>query len=118
MKKLVALICTVAILFAPVVLHADDTAEGAPDATALKKLGRGLANVLTCPYEVVYRIGEANDEDGVIAAFTWGIINGVFRVGYRAVVGVYEVATFPIPFPADYKPIITDPEFFLQDALY
>ena len=32
----------------------------------------------------------------------------------RAVVGVYEIATFPIPLPKDYEPIITDPEFILQ----
>ena len=109
MKKILALMLIITILSISGASYAD---------TMLKKLGRGIANIATCPIEIIYRIGEANTEDGPFAAFTWGVINGVYRTALRAVVGVYEVATFPIPFPAHYEPVIDDPEFFLEDGLF
>ncbi len=78
----------------------------------LKKLGRGIANLVTCPLELPTGIGRAATEDGAIAAFTWGILKGTFNIVKRAGVGAYEIITFPVPFPADYKPILDDPEFF------
>ncbi|MFC1576436.1 exosortase system-associated protein, TIGR04073 family [Candidatus Omnitrophota bacterium] len=114
MKKVVALIAMVAVLFASGAAYAAD----APDTSALEKLGRGAANIITCVIEIPYRIGEANNEDGIFAACTVGLVTGVFRTGYRAVVGAFEVITFPIPIPEGYKPIITDPEYFFQDSLY
>ena len=88
-------------------LYADDP---------LKKLGRGVSNVLLCPMEVLRGIGDANKESGWFAGATWGFLQGVFKGGMRGVVGAYEVVTFPIPFPKDYKPILTDPEFMFEDA--
>lgn len=85
--------------------------------TALKKLGRGISNVASSPLEVWKRISDVNNENGPIAAFTWGLLNGIFRTGIRAIVGIYEVVTFPIPLPKDYEPIITDPEFFFEEGL-
>ena len=109
MKKIFSIVLLLAIIFMCGNSHAD---------TALKKLGRGAANVITCPIEIVYRIGEVNKEDGPIAAFTWGVLNGVWRTGVRAVVGVYEIITFPFPLPKNYKPIVDDPEFFLNEGLF
>jgi len=108
MKKIIAVVAIISILF---------TGSAYAD-TMLKKLGRGMANVITCPLEVPYRMSETNEESGPFAAFTWGILDGFFRTGMRLVVGGYEILTFPIPFPWDYKPIIDDPEFFLEDGLY
>jgi len=108
MKKIIALIIIISILFV----------SSAYADTMLKKLGRGMANIITCPLEIPYRIGEANEESGPIAALTWGVLDGFFRVGMRMIVGGYEVITFPIPFPWDYEPIIDDPEFFFEDGLY
>ena len=82
---------------------------------ALKKLGRGAANCLTCPIEITEQISRSNEADGVFAAATVGLLKGVFMTCVRAVVGVYEVATFPIPLPAHYGPILTDPEFFCEE---
>ena len=81
----------------------------------VKKLGRGLANCITCPLEIIKGIGDAGNENGVFAGLTWGVCQGVVNTVKRAVVGVYEVATFPIPFPKNYEPIITDPDFFLSN---
>ena len=109
MKRIFSVILLLTIIFMCESSHADN---------ALKKLGRGVANVVTCPIEIVYRIGEVNKEDGPIAAFTWGILNGIWRTGVRAVAGAYEIVTFPIPFPKSYKPIVDDPEFFLNEGLF
>jgi len=108
MKKIIALIVIIS-LFAASSAYAD---------TMLKKLGRGLANIITCPIELPHRIGQANDESGPFAACTWGVLDGFFRMGMRFVVGGYEVITFPVPVPPDYEPIIDDPEFFLEEGIY
>jgi len=81
---------------------------------AVTKLGRGVANVATCPLELPKSMGEANEESGIFAGMTWGLFEGLVGTVKRAAVGVYEVATFPVPLPSQYKPILTDPEFFLE----
>ena len=81
---------------------------------AIEKLGRGVANVITSPLELPKTMGDVNQEKGEIAGLTWGILAGTFNIAKRIVVGVYEVATFPIPLPSNYDPILTDPEYFLQ----
>ncbi len=80
-----------------------------------KKLGRGICNVITCPVEIFVQPSRVNNSDGPMAAFTYGILQGVAMTCFRGVVGVYEIATFPIPIPKGYGPILTNPEFFLED---
>ena len=81
----------------------------------MKKLGRGLCNIVTFPLEVPEQIQRVNNQDGPMAGLTYGILKGIGMMGVRAMVGVYELATFPIPLPKDYKPILTDPEFFFEE---
>lgn len=81
---------------------------------AIKKLGRGIANVAGSPLEFINGMRDAKAESGLLAGFTWGILQGTVNVVKRAVVGVYEIATFPIPIPKDYKPVLNDPEFILD----
>lgn len=81
----------------------------------LKKLGRGLANCLTFPIEIPNQISKTNNCEGPAAAATVGLVKGVVMAAFRAVVGVYEVATFPLPIPECYKPILTDPEYMLEN---
>lgn len=83
---------------------------------AVKKLSRGISNVITCPFEILEQASRANNNDGPWAGCTYGILKGIGMMGVRAVVGVYEIATFPIPFPKGYQPILRDPEFFWEDA--
>ena len=85
---------------------------------ALKKLGRGTANVLTAPLELLEQQQRANRDDGPFAGLTYGVFKGVCMTGVRALVGVYEIVTFPIPIPKNYKPILKNPEFFLEDTNY
>ncbi len=89
------------------------TAKAAGDA--LTKLGRGLANCVTFPIEIPNQISKTNNSEGPAAAATVGVVKGVVMAAFRAVVGVYEVATFPFPVPECYKPILTDPEYMLEN---
>lgn len=85
--------------------------------TPTRKLGRGLSNVVTSPMEILSGMQRASEEKGLFAGLTWGTVDGLFHTVKRAVVGVYETATFPVPVPAGYEPILDDPEFFMQDSL-
>ena len=95
-----------------------DAAPCAVADGALKKLGRGSANICTFPVEIYNQMAKTHDASGPAAAFTWGLAKGIAMMGVRVVVGVYEVATFPFPLPAGYRPILTDPEFFFKDEVF
>ncbi|MFH0840264.1 MAG: exosortase system-associated protein, TIGR04073 family [Candidatus Omnitrophota bacterium] len=79
----------------------------------LRKLGRGLANVATGAIEIPKAIQDTFYDEGPVAAGSWGLIDGIYKFFARTLVGVYEVVTFPIPFPADYAPIV-EPEFLFS----
>lgn len=84
----------------------------------LKKFSRGVCNVLTCPIEFPEQIKRVHMSDGPLASATWGVTKGIGMMLVRCVVGVYEVVTFPIPYPEDYKPIMKDPEFFFEQSMW
>ncbi|MDD5137165.1 MAG: exosortase system-associated protein, TIGR04073 family [Candidatus Omnitrophica bacterium] len=81
----------------------------------IKKLGRGLCNMGTCLFELPLQVSRVNLSDGPMAAGTWGFLKGSSMIVVRLFTGVYEVVTFPFPLPPDYKPIMTDPEFFFEE---
>jgi len=81
--------------------------------TMFRKLGRGVANTLTFPFEVPKSIHEVLYDNGPAAGVTYGLLDGVFKGVIRALTGVYEIITFPIPFPKDYKNIV-EPEFLFE----
>jgi len=82
---------------------------------AMKKLGRGICNILTCPLEIFRQSSDVANDDGPFAGATYGLLKGLGMTVVRLAAGVYEVATFPIAVPKDYKPILTDPEFLFDD---
>lgn len=83
---------------------------------ALKKLGRGVCNMVTFPLEVPEQIQRTNNSDGPLAGATVGLLKGVGWAIGRAFVGVYETATFLIPYPRNFKPVLNDPEYFLETS--
>ena len=87
-------------------------AEGAPSYTddALRKLGRGLANIASCPAELIRTSELVGRKDGYVAALSVGLVQGAFRVVARGAVGIFEVATFYVGIPKGFRPII-QPEF-------
>lgn len=103
--KRIALVFAVVFLLSSVLAHADN---------AVDKLGRGTANVITSPFELPATMGQAAEESGPFAGFTTGTFKGTVNFVKRAVVGVYEMATFPLPLPKNYAPILKEPEYFLQ----
>lgn len=85
------------------------------EGNAVKKLGRGLSNAITFPFEIPLQMSRVNNTDGAMAGLTYGLLKGVGMAGLRALTGVYETITFPIPFPQKYEPILTDPEFIFEE---
>ena len=83
--------------------------------TAVKKLGRGISNIITCPLEIIEQVKNVNNSDGPMAAATYGVLKGLGMTVVRAGVGLYEAATFIFPFPKYYQPILKEPEFFLEE---
>ena len=81
---------------------------------ALRKLGRGLSNVLFGIVELPNQYTKAIDANGGAAGVTYGLPKGVFRWIGREFVGVYEIVTFPIPVPRGYKPVM-EPEWPGED---
>jgi putative exosortase-associated protein (TIGR04073 family) len=77
---------------------------------ALRKLGRGVSNIFTCPIELPRKIEKVGYRDGWVAASTVGVLQGAWRMGLRGLAGVYETVTFFVEAPEGFKPII-QPEF-------
>ena len=76
----------------------------------LRKLGRGAANVLTSPAELLRTPELVGRKSGTLASLTVGLVQGAWRVIQRAAVGAFEVTTFFLEIPKDYAPIV-QPEF-------
>ena len=106
-QRCIAVVLMAAFIFLFIAATQDD----AHAQTAIRKLGRGLANIGSCWFEVPSQMMDTAESEGGMAAWTYGLAKGVWMMGTRVVVGVYEVITFPIPIPKDYKPIIKEPEF-------
>jgi putative exosortase-associated protein (TIGR04073 family) len=85
------------------------------DAGPMRKLGRGISNSFLFLVEVPNQILKAYESDGPVAAASYGVVKGLGRSVLRAFVGLYETATFFIPLPKHYEPILTNPEFLMED---
>jgi putative exosortase-associated protein (TIGR04073 family) len=62
-----------------------------------RKLGRGLANVLFGPSELLDSMAAVNYEDGNAAAWSYGLVRGIGRSFARLGYGIYDMVTFPFP---------------------
>jgi putative exosortase-associated protein (TIGR04073 family) len=74
------------------------------------KLGRGFANIAGSPLELGKQPMEMAKIEPWPIAFFGGFFKGLTFMIARIGVGVYEIVTFPIPWPHGYGPII-HPEF-------
>ena len=89
----------------------DDVAnDEIPFPGPLQKLSRGLANMVTGILEIPRNVWIMRYERGRLAAATGGLLKGVWFTGTRVLAGAYDVATFPIPLPFHYEPVL-QPEF-------
>ena len=105
---LLTTVCIVAGAAAPA--FASDGASTNYADNALRKLGRGIANIVTCPAELVRTPELVGRKDGYLAALSTGLMQGAWRTLLRAGAGVVEVGTFYSGFPNGFKPLLT-PEF-------
>ena len=81
-----------------------------------RKLGRGIANVVTCPFEIpVTMINTYCKDKGYVESLFFGLPNGIFNMVVRCAVGAYELVTFPLPFPENYRPMV-EPEFLWSEG--
>ena len=65
----------------------------------LRKLGRGIVNTGFGALEIPIKIYDVNQDDGGLAAITYGLFKGLAFTIAREVVGVVETVTFLVPFP-------------------
>lgn len=86
--------------------------ERAPSRTegSLRKLGRGIANVATCPAELARTPELVTHREGTLAGLTVGVAQGAWRALQRGAVGILEIATFYLEIPRGFQPIMR-PEF-------
>lgn len=92
---------------------ADDLTRKRKDISLMfRKLGRGTMNLLTGWVEVPKGIATMWKETD---PFTGVVVGGISGAGWgfaRTMGGLYEMVSFPFPYPDDYAPLI-EPEFIL-----
>lgn len=98
---LLALVMSIALTAQAV---AGELTSSSPDQKAL----RGVANLtlglfIEWPKTICYEVREQGPLLGIPTGFLAGFGLGLMRV----FVGAYELVTFPIALPADYKPILS-----------
>lgn len=86
-------------------------AHAAVEGGPIRKLGRGLTNLVTGWLELPVQVMQTTERSGSLAGMTEGLGRGVVLGLGRTVVGALELVSFPIPNPTTrYGPVI-EPEF-------
>lgn len=111
-RKSVAL--TLLLVMMGVGVAAPASAQQDTGRLVVTKLFRGIANAATGWMEIPKQIFLTHEQMGSGAAFTWGLVKGIGYAIARSVTGGFEIATFPIPVPEGYVPIM-QPEYVLSD---
>ena len=85
------------------------------EGTPQRKLQRGFLNVALSPFEISHELAKEVRNDTLPPSWFAGLGRGAAYTVGRALVGVYEIVTFPLPYPANYKPVL-QPEFPWEQA--
>jgi len=85
-------------------------AEIQGEGTMWRKAQRGFLNVALSPFEISNELSKEVRNDTFPPSWVAGLGRGAFYTVGRALVGGYEMVTFPIAYPNCYKPIL-HPEF-------
>jgi putative exosortase-associated protein (TIGR04073 family) len=103
------------VLAGSAVVRAQGAVDDSPRGhNALRKLGRGVANVVFGFVELPNQMTKARAEHGGAGALTYGVGKGLLRWVGRELVGAYEIVSFAVPYPRGYKPVMK-PEFPIED---
>jgi len=108
MKRLLFILMLSGFLLVPAAVV--PAAELEANGTALRKLQRGFLNMALCPIEVAHELSEVKNTDYFLPTWVTGLWKGTLFMTGRAVIGAYEILTFPFPLPSGYEPVIY-PEF-------
>lgn len=82
---------------------------------SLRKLGRGIANVVTSPLELIRTSQAESYRHGYMEAMSVGLLRGAWRTIQRGVVGAFEILTFYAAIPNRFEPIMM-PEFVFANG--
>ena len=108
-KTWVALLALLVFSFPLMAAEVEVQGEGTPQ----RKLQRGFLNIALSPVEISNELSKEVRNDTFPPSWVAGLGRGsIYAVG-RALVGIYEIVTFPIPYPAHYQPVL-QPEFEWQ----
>ncbi|HCM42289.1 MAG TPA: hypothetical protein DIS66_03115 [Candidatus Omnitrophica bacterium] len=74
----------------------------------LRKLQRGFLNIALSPMEISNELAVEKHEnhDQMPPSWMTGLVRGIGFTAGRALAGVYDIVTFPIPLPKEYGPIV------------
>ncbi|MFH0985975.1 MAG: exosortase system-associated protein, TIGR04073 family [Candidatus Omnitrophota bacterium] len=74
------------------------------------KLGRGITNVILSPGEYVVQTAKFMGTNDPVTAYGAGFAMGTWKMLERIGGGLYEIVTFPFPFPKKkYRPLMDPP---------
>ncbi|MBI4343861.1 MAG: exosortase system-associated protein, TIGR04073 family [Candidatus Omnitrophica bacterium] len=68
----------------------------------IHKAGRGLVNVLTGWLELPKQVALGKQEENPLTGMTMGLVKGAGLTLLRGGIGLFEVVTFPLPYPKDF----------------
>src|SRR3990167_7429277 len=81
---------------AAAVLEAGAPAKIASEDTSARKLQRGFLNAALSPIEISSALQEQIKKDRFPPSWFYAVGKGAFAMTGRALIGVYEILTFPI----------------------
>jgi len=92
-----------------------EASESRPPRAAsgpIEKLARGVTNALSGLLEIPWGVQSHYNRRSTAPSVFLGAVTGVAKAALRTGVGVYETATFFLPFPPGYAPILDPPAYF------
>jgi putative exosortase-associated protein (TIGR04073 family) len=110
-KNFLAIAAFLVVMVMSTGVYADGLRTGFSVEGSRDKLVRGVLNIADSVVEVPGTMMRKSHKEGIVSGMTLGMVDGIFNTAKRALAGVWEVVTFPIPIPENYEPILSDPEF-------
>jgi len=93
---------------------ADDVTRKRNDITLMfRKFSRGTVNILTGWVEIPKNMSLRWKETDPFSGMILGGVEGIAWTFARMIGGIYEMISFPFPYPDNYAPLI-EPEFILS----